>query len=93
MELELLLQLRLRSSGGGCLGKEVGQRCHGHLQKGKRLARCGWLMPVILATQAAVIRRIVVQSQPQGNSLQDLILKKPFSKKGWWYGSGGRAPA
>jgi hypothetical protein len=28
------------------------------------LARCWWLMPVILVTQEAEIRRIVVQSQP-----------------------------
>jgi predicted transposase YdaD len=28
-------------------------------------ARCQWLMPVILATQEAGIRRIAVQSQPK----------------------------
>jgi hypothetical protein len=33
-------------------------------------------MPVILATQEAEIRRIVVQSQPGHNSSQDPILKK-----------------
>jgi hypothetical protein len=34
-------------------------------------------MPVILATQEeAEIRRIAVQSQPQANSLRDLISKK-----------------
>jgi hypothetical protein len=29
------------------------------------LARCQWLTPVILATPAAEIRRITVQSQPK----------------------------
>jgi hypothetical protein len=42
-------------------------------------AGCRWLTPVILATQKAEIRRIVVQSQTQEN-------KKPFTKKGWWSG-------
>jgi hypothetical protein len=34
------------------------------LVKRKELARSRWLTPVILATQEAEIRRIVVQSQP-----------------------------
>jgi hypothetical protein len=38
-------------------------------------------MPVILATEEAEIRRIVVQSQPQVNSSGDLILKNPITKK------------
>jgi hypothetical protein len=32
--------------------------------KERASARCRWLMPVILATQEAEIRRIAVQSQP-----------------------------
>jgi hypothetical protein len=40
------------------------------------------LTPVILATQEAETRRITVRSQPQANSSQDTILKKPFTKKG-----------
>jgi hypothetical protein len=40
-------------------------------------------MPIILATQEAEIRKIKVQSQPG----QIVILKKPFTKKGWWNGS------
>jgi hypothetical protein len=45
-------------------------------------------MPVILVTQEAEIRRIMVQSQPQANSFQDPILKIPNTqKKGWWSGS------
>jgi hypothetical protein len=39
-------------------------------------------MPVVLAMQEAEIRRIMVRSQPQANSSQDPILKKPFTKKG-----------
>jgi hypothetical protein len=36
-----------------------------------------WLMPVILATQEAAIRRIAVQSQPRQIVLQDPTLKNP----------------
>jgi hypothetical protein len=39
------------------------------------------MVPVILATQEAEIRRITVQSQPWANSSRDPILKKPFTKK------------
>jgi hypothetical protein len=38
-----------------------------------------WLTPVIL-TMEAEIRRILVQSQPGQIVLQDLIVKKPFTK-------------
>jgi hypothetical protein len=45
-------------------------------------AGCQWLTPVIPATQEAEIRRITVQRPAQGNSFQDLILKKkPITKK------------
>jgi hypothetical protein len=37
--------------------------------------------PVILATQVAEIRRIVVRSQPRANGSQDSILKKPITHK------------
>jgi hypothetical protein len=52
-------------------------------------ARHWWLTPVILAIQEAVIRRIVVPSQPrQINSSWDSILKKSHhKKKDWWSGS------
>jgi hypothetical protein len=43
----------------------------------------GSLTPVILATQEAEIRRIVVLSQPQANSSQDHISKKRTTKKCW----------
>jgi hypothetical protein len=44
-------------------------------------------MPVILATQEADIRKIVVPSQPRENSSQALIMKKPITKEDWWSGS------
>jgi hypothetical protein len=50
----------------------------------------GWApvaLPVILATQEAEIRRITVRSQPGANRLEDPILKKHFTKRGWWCGS------
>jgi hypothetical protein len=49
-----------------------------------------WLTPVILTTQEAEIRRIIVQSQPRANSLQDPILKKIHHKKG--LGGGASKP-
>jgi hypothetical protein len=41
----------------------------------KILARHQWLMPVILATQEAEIRRIIVRSQPRQ------IFTRPYLKK------------
>jgi hypothetical protein len=42
-------------------------------------------MPVILATQEAVSRRIVVQSQPSPRKIvhEALSRKHPLQKKGW----------
>jgi ribosomal protein S3AE len=48
------------------------------------MARSQWLMPTILPTQEVEIRKIMVQSQPQANNLQDPISKKKktFTKMG-----------
>jgi hypothetical protein len=51
-----------------------------------------WLMPVILDTQEAKIRRMAIQSQPKANNLQDPNLKIPNTKQGWRTGSSGRVP-
>jgi hypothetical protein len=42
---------------------------------------CCWLMPVILSTREAEIRRILVQRKFWTNSLGDPILKKPTIKR------------
>jgi hypothetical protein len=50
-------------------------------QKEKKPARHWWLMPVILATQEAEIRRILVQSQP-GQTDRETLSQKTLHKKG-----------
>jgi hypothetical protein len=54
---------------------------------------CQWLTLGILATQEVEIKRIVVQSQPQANSLRDSTSKIPNTKMGWYSVSSGRMPA
>jgi hypothetical protein len=49
-------------------------------------ARQPRLMPVIIATQEAEIRRIAVQSQP-GQIVLQTLSQKPHHKKGWRNGS------
>jgi hypothetical protein len=44
-------------------------------------ARYWWLTPVILATQKAEIRRIIIRSQPLANSLRDPVSKIPIHKR------------
>jgi hypothetical protein len=44
-------------------------------------AGCQWLTPIILATQEAEIRRIVVQSQPR-QTVRETYLEKLFTKIG-----------
>jgi hypothetical protein len=46
-------------------------------------ARGQWLMPVILATQEAEIRRIMIRSQPR-QIVCETLSQKPIAKKGWW---------
>jgi hypothetical protein len=53
-------------------------------------------MPIILATQEAEIRKIIVRSQP-GQIVRETLSRKPFTKIGLvkWLevpGSNGRAP-
>jgi hypothetical protein len=45
------------------------------------MARCQWLTPIILATQEAEIRRIVVQSQPRQIVRETLFQKYPSQKR------------
>jgi hypothetical protein len=44
-------------------------------------ARHWWLTPIILTTQEAEIRRILVQSQP-GQRVPETLSRKTFHKKG-----------
>jgi hypothetical protein len=57
---------------------------------GKKISRAGrgWLMPIILATQGAAIRRTTVPSQSWAKQFERPYLeKKKITKKGWWSGS------
>jgi hypothetical protein len=53
----------------------------GSYQKLEIEVRHQWLMPVILATEEADIRRITVRSQPRQIVPQDPILKKNHHTK------------
>jgi hypothetical protein len=44
------------------------------------VAECQWLSPIILATQEAEIRRMVVRSQPRQISSRDPISKIPNTR-------------
>jgi hypothetical protein len=44
-------------------------------------AKCQWLTPIILTTQEAEIRRIVVQSQP-GEIVPETLSQKYLTQKG-----------
>jgi hypothetical protein len=49
-------------------------------KKTNLFARCQWLMPVILVTQEAEIRRISVRSQPRQIVCEILSQKEPSQK-------------
>jgi hypothetical protein len=49
-----------------------------------------WLMPVILASQEAEIRRIAIQHQPWEIVYETISQKNPSHKKDWWSASGCR---
>jgi hypothetical protein len=63
---------------------EIGLADSGGL-KSHTWARCQ-LMPVILPTQKAEIRRIIVQRQLGEIVLQIVSRKNPSQKNGWWSG-------
>jgi hypothetical protein len=64
-----------------------------NLDKIKFKFGCWWLTPVILATQEAEIRRVMVQSQCWQIAHETLCRKKSNTVKGWWSDSSGRASA
>jgi hypothetical protein len=55
--------------------------------KFSNMAGCQWLMPIILATQEAEIRRIKARTQPGQIVCETLSQKNHDKKKGWWSGS------
>jgi hypothetical protein len=46
----------------------------------KLFAGCQWLMPIILATREAEIRRVVVRSKP-GQTVQETLTQKNSQKR------------
>jgi hypothetical protein len=66
------------------------KRAEGMAQEAE-YAWCSWLTPVILTTQEAEIRRMQVKAS-LGKKLRP-YLKKTQTKKVWWSGLRGRAPA
>jgi hypothetical protein len=58
------------------------------ISQGEALTGDWWFTPVILTTQEAETRRIVVPSQLQSNSSLEPLSKILNIKKGWWSGIG-----
>jgi hypothetical protein len=57
----------------------------------EKKARCQWLMPVILATQEAEIRRSAVEASTMQLDYDTLSWKNLPQKKGWQSGSSGKS--
>jgi hypothetical protein len=62
-----------------CSSPSLGCVVRSFLKKEKR-AGCWWLMPIILATQEAEIRRIMVRNQP-GQIVCETLSGKSLSQK------------
>jgi hypothetical protein len=57
------------------------EQISGGLETKAEKARCWWLMPIILATQEAEIRKIEFQSQPGQIVHETLSRKNPSQKR------------
>jgi hypothetical protein len=61
--------------------------------EGRQRTRHQWLTPVILSSQEAEIRTIVIQSQPWQTVHETYLENIQHTKKqGWCHGSSGRVP-
>jgi hypothetical protein len=63
-----------------------------NVENNSYVGRHQWLVPVILATQEAEIRKTAVLSQPRQIVGESPSQKYTTRKKDWWNGSHGTAP-